>query len=134
MAGEERSAEALGGPRFPTTNGKYRSPAILTKPLQRCCAKAGIAKKLSAHCLRKTANDLLRRANGETVVRAMIGHATSEMTRLYSNVDHDEKARAHAAAFGDVLERCVSEIRTRDDVRGSARGSEAEPVGDRLPA
>ncbi len=92
---------------FPSRAGTYRTPAMLTKPLTRCCQIAGIDKRLSSHGLRRTANDLLRRANGDTVVRAMIGHATSEMTRLYSNVDHDERARAHAAAFGDVLERAV---------------------------
>ena len=92
---------------FPSRAGTYRTPAMLTKPLTRCCQIAGIDKRLSSHGLRRTANDLLRRANGDTVVRAMIGHATSEMTRLYSNVDHDERARAHATAFGDVLERAV---------------------------
>jgi hypothetical protein len=67
--------------------------------------------------LRKTANDLLRKASGETVARAMIGHTTSEMTRLYSNVDHAEKARAHAAAFKDVL------------TVGVSGGSDAAPTG-----
>ena len=78
--------------------------SVLKKPLERCRKIAGINKHLTSHCLRKTANDLLRRASGETVARAMIGHTTSEMTRLYSNVDHEEKGRAHAAAFKDVLD------------------------------
>ncbi len=33
----------------------------------------------------------------------MMGHATSEMTRLYSNVGPEEKAKAHAAAFGSLF-------------------------------
>ncbi len=89
---------------FPSQKGTYRQPSILRKPLLRCCKVAGIDKTISSHALRRTANDLLRRANGETVARAMIGHATSEMTRLYSHVDHEEKAKAHAAAFKDVLD------------------------------
>jgi integrase len=97
----------LKGLVFPSKAGTYRSPAIMTKPLRRCCAIAGIDKKLSSHSLRRTANDLLRRANGDTVTRAMIGHATSEMTRLYSTVTHEERAQAHAAAFGDVLAKAV---------------------------
>jgi integrase len=103
----ERTPSAIAGLVFPSKAGTYRTPSMLTKPLRRCCQIAGIDKKLSSHGLRRTANDLLRRANGDTVVRAMIGHATSDMTRLYSNVDHDERARAHAAAFGDVLDRAV---------------------------
>jgi integrase len=92
---------------FPSRDGGYRATAVLKKPLERCRKIAGIDKHLTSHCLRKTANDLLRRASGDTVARAMIGHTTSEMTRLYSNVDHDEKARAHAAAFKDVLDAGV---------------------------
>ena len=79
----------------------------MRKPLARCCQLAGVDKHLSSHCLRKTANNLLRQTNSDVVVRAMIGHSSSEMTRLYSNVDHDEKARAHASAFGDVLNLAV---------------------------
>jgi len=92
---------------FPSKAGQYRTPSIMTKPLRRCCKIAGIDKKLSSHGLRRTANDLLRRANSDVVVRAMIGHSTSEMTRLYSNVDHDERARAHAAAYGNVLDSAL---------------------------
>jgi integrase len=103
----DRTPSAITGLVFPSKAGTYRTPSMLTKPLRRCCKIAGIDKRLSSHGLRRTANDLLRRANGDTVVRAMIGHATSDMTRLYSNVDHDERARAHEAAFGDVLERAV---------------------------
>ena len=37
----------------------------------------------------------------------MIGHATEEMTRLYSDVDAGERARAHAAAFGSAFDESV---------------------------
>lgn len=92
---------------FPSNTGAYRNPALFRKPLARCCKLAGVDKHISSHCLRKTANNLLRQTNSDVVVRAMIGHSSSEMTRLYSNVDHDEKARAHASAFGDVLNLAV---------------------------
>jgi len=101
---------------FPSNTGGYRNPAVLRKPLMRCCKVAGVSKHLSSHCLRKTANNLLRMANSDVVVRAMIGHATSEMTRLYSNVDHQEKAKAHAAAFGDVFKHVLPAASAVDGV------------------
>ena len=73
------------------------------KPLQRCGVFAGVDKRLTAHCMRRTTNNLLRQAAGDTVARAMIGHATEEMTRLSSEVDRNERARAHAAAFGGAF-------------------------------
>ncbi len=88
---------------FPSKKGAYRMPQMLTKPLARCCARAGIDKHLTAHCLRHTANNLLRQATSEVVVRAMIGHATPAMTQRYSHVGLDERAKAHRAAFGDSL-------------------------------
>ena len=101
---------------FPSNTGGYRNPALFKKPLTRCCKLAGVEKHISSHCLRKTANNLLRQANNsDVVVRAMIGHATSEMTRLYSNVGDDEKAQAHAAAFGDVLNVAVGLTVELDD-------------------
>lgn len=88
---------------FPSRTGGYRLPQMLTKPLARCCARAGIDKHITAHCLRHTANNLLRQVANEVVVRAMIGHATPAMTLRYSHVGQDERARAHRAAFGDAL-------------------------------
>ncbi len=88
---------------FPSRRGGYRFPQVLVKPLARCCALAGIDKHITAHCLRHTANNLLRQVASEVVVRAMIGHATPQMTRRYSHVDMQERAAAHRAAFGDAL-------------------------------
>lgn len=105
---EHQVAGLSKGLVFPSSVGGYRNPALFRKPLARCCKRAGVNKNISSHCLRKTANNLLRQHNSsDVVVRAMIGHATSEMTRLYSNVGEDEKARAHAAAFGDVFDVAV---------------------------
>ena len=104
---EKQVAGLKKGRVFPAANGRYRYPAIIVKPLARCCALAKIGKRLTAHCMRKTANNLLRQVAGDTVARAMIGHSTEEMTRLYSDVDRDERAKAHAAAFGQAFEGVV---------------------------
>lgn len=50
----------------------------------------------------------------------MIGHATAEMTQLYSEVDEAERARAHAAAFRAALS-------------GTTAPSTPEPVEDVMP-
>lgn len=88
---------------FPSRTGTYRFPAVLKRPLEECCRAAGISKRLTAHCMRKTANNLIRQSMGEVVARAMVGQATSEMTFRYSEVDASERARANEAAFGDAF-------------------------------
>lgn len=117
---------------FPSSTGGYRNPALFRKPLARCCKLAGVDKHISSHCLRKTANNLLRQSSSDVVVRAMIGHATSEMTRLYSNVDHKEKASAHATAFGDVFDAAVglkggSAARSHPDLADAGRREKKSP-------
>jgi integrase len=104
---EQQVAGLKTGRVFPAANGKNRYPAILVEPLARCCTLAKIPKRLTAHSMRKTANNLLRQVAGDVVARAMIGHATEEMTHLYSNVDADERARAHQAAFGQAFSGVV---------------------------
>ena len=88
---------------FPSALGGYRFPQILAKPLERCCKLAKVPKRLTAHCMRKTTNNLVRQAAGDTVARAMVGHSTEEMTFRYSDVDKAERAKAHAAAFEDAF-------------------------------
>ena len=75
--------------------------------------------------MRKNTNNLLREAASDTVARAMIGQATEEMTRLYSHVDRKERAKAHAAAFGNALNG-VSEqnVGSRCGVEGTPHNSE----------
>lgn len=119
---EEQVAGLDKGLVFPSTIGTYRTPKMLQKRMERCCKIAGVEKHISSHCLRKTANNLLRQSNSEVTVRAMMGHATSEMTQLYSNVDQNEKARAHAAAFGDVFDVAVGHVGRVDNSCGPIVG------------
>ena len=100
---QRENASTLVNVVFPSREGTYRYPTVLVKPLQRCCERAGVAKRLTAHCMRKTANNLIRRAAGDTVARSMIGHATAEMTLRYSEVDQAEALGALHAAFGRSL-------------------------------
>lgn len=95
---------------FPSAVGSYRYPSVLQEPLRRCCEAAGIPKRLTSHCLRKTTNNLVRKAAGDTVARAMVGHATPEMTLLYSEVDRQEALAALQSAF-DVPKPALRVVR-----------------------
>jgi hypothetical protein len=64
--------------------------------LDEACAAAGITRKVTPHGLRHTANDLLRRVASAEVTRAIVGHATEQMTHHYSHVDEGEKREAAA--------------------------------------
>lgn len=88
---------------FPSTNGKYRSPSVLRKPMEAALALAGIDKRITAHCTRKTSNNLVRKVASPETTRAMIGHSTSEMTFVYSHSDAEERLSAARAAFGGAL-------------------------------
>lgn len=102
---ERRHPDNLLFPAGSQSKTGYRSPAMLKGPLRRCCESAGVAKRLTAHCMRKTANNLFRRAVGGENARLLIGHAEDavDMTELYSEVDAAEARDAHRAAFGDAF-------------------------------
>ncbi len=87
---------------FPSAQGTYRTPSMLFKPLQRCTSKANVDKRVSPHTMRRTFNNLVRQAAGDIAARAMVGHATAEMTEHYSDVTVQEKRKAQLAAFGDL--------------------------------
>ncbi len=88
---------------FPSTQGTYRSPSIMTKPMQRCAERAGIEKTVSNQALRRTVNNLIRQTAGEIAARAITGHATQAMTEHYSDVTVDEKHLAQQRALGGLV-------------------------------
>lgn len=77
------------------------SPTCMLKAWNRCKKLAGITGRFTPHGLRRTFNDLTRRAGMDgLVIRAMTAHSTDEMRRDYSTVGLDEKARAVRAVAG----------------------------------
>jgi integrase len=86
---------------FPSEKGGVRYQSVLGKPFAAICDKAGIAKKLSSKCLRRTFNDLARRAGmNELVKLAMIGHSDRRMSEVYSSIDPSEKQAELAKVIG----------------------------------
>ena len=76
---------------FPARRGELHTGSPLRRVLQEACAKAGIKKRLTAHGLRRTFNDLGRRVANREVVKSITGHTTDRMFEHYSLVGHDEK-------------------------------------------
>lgn len=82
---------------FPDGNGRLHRSWPLLRVMRAALKAAGIARRVTVHGLRHTANDLLRRVASAEVVRSIVGHSTTAMTEHYSHVDADEKRAAQAA-------------------------------------
>jgi integrase len=109
---------------FPNTKGRLYKGSPLRDVLDAACAAAG-ARRITTHGLRHTANDLLRRvADGDTV-RAIIGHATEQMTHHYSHVDETDKRTAIQRAF-EVVTGGAPAAKGTERVVGRVVGAESK--------
>jgi integrase len=80
---------------FPNEKGGYHYPLYLRAALRRILDAAGLEKHLSPHGMRRTFNNLMRRAHVDrAVLHATIGHSGDDMTEHYSHVDAKEKLAA----------------------------------------
>lgn len=78
-----------------TGTAPYVCKWVLRKPLANICEKAGIKKHITPRFMRRTYNDLCRKAKvSDTVARAMSGHATVEMREWYSTLGDNEGRQA----------------------------------------
>lgn len=81
---------------FPSVVGSFRATSAF--PFDEICAKAGIAKRLSSKCFRRTYEDLMRRSKVDAVVkRSMIGHSDERMSATYGTVHTEERHAALAS-------------------------------------
>src|SRR5579863_1275903 len=96
---------------FPSTTGGFRSSTALGKPFEDVCAYLKLKKRITPKGMRRTFQDLARRANVEGMVqRSICGHLTEEMTELYSSIGQDEVRAAmekvvSLAGYRRILER-----------------------------
>lgn len=80
---------------FPSEAGTLRTPGSLVKAWRSCAKAAKIEGRFTPHGLRRTFNDLARRAGVDAVVtKAITGHVTEQMREHYSSVALDEKRAA----------------------------------------
>jgi integrase len=82
---------------FPAGKDKLREPGSLRKAWLGSLKAAKIEKHFTVHGLRRTFNDLARRAGVDAVItRSITGHVTEQMREHYSTVGLDEKKAAVA--------------------------------------
>jgi len=83
----------------------YRSPTIFAKPLAMVVEATGIVA-ISAHSLRRTWENLARKAGVDQLVRrALAGWRTEKAQAIYATVDKSERDAAGAAFVGLVMEK-----------------------------
>ncbi|MCU1276595.1 MAG: integrase family protein, partial [bacterium] len=116
--------------RCPSETGTLRVPSSVQKAWRRALKAAGIKRGFTVHGLRRTFNDLARRAGVDAVVtRAMTGHVTERMREHYSTVVLDEKR----SAMTNVLQLVCGGV--ADEASGGAaeaeQGGGAGGCGDR---
>ena len=96
---EQQESELL----FPSITGGFRSPSVLTQPLDDVAEAIGLGKRFTQRGMRRTFNDLARAARVEAfVTRSISGHLTERMHELYSTVNADEQ-RAGIAKVIDLM-------------------------------
>jgi integrase len=77
---------------FPSESGGLRTPGGLWKAWQACLKESTIEERFTTHGLRRTFNDLTRRAGVDgLVIKSLTGHVTEKMRSHYSTVGLDEK-------------------------------------------
>jgi hypothetical protein len=101
---------------FPSITGGFRSATALAKPFEDVCTHLKPAKRIAPKGMRRTFQDLARRAQVEGLVqRSICGHLTEEMTELYGSVGQDEVRAA--------MEKVVSLAGYRDILAQSSRSA-----------
>jgi integrase len=82
----------------------HRSENVLDAPLRKVVEAAGITP-ISLHSLRRTYENLLRKAGVDDLVRrSMAGWRSEEAQRIYANVDPEER-QAAAKALVALVEK-----------------------------
>jgi integrase len=83
-----------------TDFGPLRRSSSMTGAWRACLKAAGITERFTPHGLRRTFNDMLRRAKMDPVIaKALTGHVTDQMREHYSTVGLDEKRAAVASVL-----------------------------------
>jgi integrase len=95
---EQQAAGLKSGYVFPSRSGTLRGPSGLYKAFRESVKAAGIEERFTVHGLRRTFNDLARRAGVDAIVtKSLTGHVTEKMREHYSTVGLDEKRAAVAS-------------------------------------
>jgi integrase len=117
---EQQNSELL----FPPELGGFRGANCLQKPFRACAKAAGLDKRFTPRGMRRTFNDLARRAKLESIViKSVSGHRTEAMKDLYSTVGVEEQREG----IGLVLSRVKAE---GVEILKAANGERRSPPTD----
>lgn len=85
---DQKACELL----FPNDFGGFRAGSVLTKPFRDVAQHIGLKHDFTARGMRRTFQDLARKAQVEALVqRSICGHSTEKMQEYYSTVGPDEQ-------------------------------------------
>ena len=105
---------------FPGAGGGLMCVRALTNMWGRIAAAAGIQKKITGRAMRRTFQDMARDAGvSEFVLQSICGHATQEMTWLYSTAQAQEQQTA--------IDRLIGMMLPPGGVTGGVKGEEMMP-------
>jgi hypothetical protein len=114
---------------FPSITGGFRSQTALDKPFTDVCKHLKMKKRVTPKGMRRTFQDLARRARIEGLVqRSICGHLTEEMTELYSSVGQDEVRSAMEKVVSLAGYREIVLQSERAGGRGVKRGVKAPKI------
>ncbi len=80
-----------GGWVFASSKGTLLSSGVLTKPLRKACTHAKIDEPVSAHWLRHSFSNEVRRKSDLQTQKALTGHASDRSAVRYSSVSLNER-------------------------------------------
>jgi integrase len=97
LTGKQLTCDLL----FPSETGGLRTRGILAKPFKALVAELGLPFKVTPRGMRRTFNDLARRAGiHDVVTRSISGHQTEAMQVHYSTAQDEEKRAALTKVHG----------------------------------
>ncbi len=128
---EQQAAELL----FPSKAGTFRSESSLKKPFAAVCEAIGLTQHFTPRGLRRTFNDLARRAKVSSLVtKSISGHATDRMEEHYSTVSETEQRNGIEALLQRVKPILPTEDADRDGLATREGGTPPSQVGAPLGA
>ncbi|MBZ0231343.1 MAG: hypothetical protein K8M05_03270 [Deltaproteobacteria bacterium] len=113
----------------PTEAGGLHKGSPLRKVLDEACAAASVGRRVTPHGLRHTANDLLRRVASAEVTRAIVGHATEQMTHQPRGREREARGGGARAGRAERRKRGGDWGGGQWDVRRDFRAAKEKPGG-----
>lgn len=128
MTPEQKSSDLL----FPAELGGFRGANCLQKPFKACADAAGFGKRFTPRGMRRTFNDLARRAKLDSlVIKSVSGHLTDRMKDHYSTVDGEEQreglTRVLAAVKAEAVELAIKSEPSKEEPSNGERTTSETP-------